>query len=228
MSDVEFVCSQCGDKILLSEFAEKIPKCARCGNPDLKRAGGRPSLSPVNIARGGPRRDLKGDVIETRAAADPMPVRGVENFRKQAASRVGKEGLPSAILGWIVFLVFAVPFGLLLFGARTSPQWMDIHRQARWGGVAVPFLIVVIEGFRESSWRGLLCFFPPYLLWHALTRVESYWRQSLVMGALALLMSEYFLLKDVSMVAEIGASVSRGIESVSGLIRRAGEAGDLK
>lgn len=208
-------------------FTESTSKDSVRQDSSMKLAG-RPNLASASAQKGAERRGLNGNVIESRLG-DPLPIRGAENFRKEASARIGKERLPSAGIGLLVFLAFAVPFGLLLYGARSSPQWMDIYRQARWAGVGAPYLIVVIEGFRESSLRGLFCLiFPPYLLWHALTRMESYWRQSLVLGALALLAAEYVWFRDISLVEGAGVAVSRGIESVSGLIRRAGEAGDLK
>jgi hypothetical protein len=72
----------------------------------------------------------------------------------------------------------------------------------------------------------MLCLLVPlYLVWYAITRVESYWRQALVLSALALLIAEYAWLRERSVITITSEVVHRFIEYVGASIRRAGEAG---
>lgn len=228
MSDVQYRCARCGGLSEFSEYAAGRRRCPSCGSPSLQPVA-TPPAPAVGLASLGKDDGLNGQPIAHREGEAAVRQVGVTRTRAEAAARLRREHLPSMGLGLLVFLLYGAPLAALLYASRTSSRWQDVYLQLRWTALALPFVVVVVEGFRESRWRGFLCLlFPPYFLWHALTRVESYWRQTLVLGGLALLAAEYIWFNDISVVVRAEARVARGIERVGHLIYRPGDAGELR
>jgi hypothetical protein len=143
-----------------------------------------------------------------------------------AATEADRARSPSLVLGLVVLLLVG---GAAVGGTwyvREHGEWRDVFLAARWFVLGVPALLVCLEAFQESAAQGMLCLLVPlYLVWYAITRVESYWRQALVLSALALLIAEYAWLRERSVITITSEVVHRFIEYVGASIRRAGEAG---
>ncbi len=229
MADCTLACTSCGKTTTISEFTEPdARKCPSCGAALPAISTPKTGALSLRLREEGADASTKwmGKSQETgrnntRAAA---PVTG--GARLFAATGTERVRTSSSMSGLIVFLVVG---GLSVGGAwyvRDSAEWRDVYYLWRWGLLAVSALIVIVDAFREGAGHGLLCLcFPPYLVWYAMTRVESYWIQAVVGGALALLIADFFWLSNHSIVSITSKVVEQFIDGVGDVIHRAGEAG---
>ncbi len=233
MGDVGMTCERCELRMTLSEYAAAEGRvCMACGGALRREEGGAEVAAP-----------RRGPTLRRRRAEDAVSVRG-EPLASAAVGQVHSERvIPNAVtdprrgrttgarlLGFLVFLAGAA----LLVG----PQFLGEHellgeRQAgifegylrvryiAWGAI---WLLVAIEAWRESAFRGLAAtLFPPYTLFYAVGRLESHWRRSLVYAACLALVAELHLLGSDAALRRGNDALEQGIAAVSSLIVRAGE-----
>ena len=225
MADYTVSCPNCNAAATFSEFAQEDARvCPACRKPIATPPPSTPSGLRMGFIGRGERSSLLGQAIEARTSDRTVPI--LAGARLGAAEAMKSARTHSPLVGFLVFLLVAAPVVGLLYLSRDDESWRAIHRIARWAVLGIPLLLVLAEAFHETTLQGLLCLFlPAYVVWYALTRVDKYWLQSLACGALLLLGLEYWWLREEALVVLAGDGANRFFDSVSGLIRRAGEAG---
>lgn len=217
MADLQVVCPSCSTDNLFSEYSEPEARmCRKCGQA-LGQSTGEPAMGEA-VA---PQEELKFQVTPRRAqaGAHDVPTAGrsvpVYSARKVRGS--------SPVLGILVFLALSAL--LIAPQAGYLPKAMPNYLLARYGVVAVAFLLVVAEAFRFSAFAGFFCLLlPPYTVFFAGTRVESHWRKGVFFAMVAMMAAELYFIPRDAMLNEWGAWVNQRIDAVGRGIQRAGDA----
>lgn len=217
MADLQITCPACSTVNLFSEYSEPTARaCRKCGKT-LETV----ATEPVPGAPVAPQGDLKFQVApkKAQAGASDVPTAGrstpVYNSKKIRGS--------SEALGFLVFLVLSVL--LIAPQAGYLPEAMPYYLLARYGVVAVAFLLVVAEAFRFSAFAGFFSLLiPPYTIFYAGTRLESHWRKGVFFAMVAMVAAELFFIPSQSLLNEAGDWANRRIDAVSKSIQRVGDA----
>lgn len=217
MADLQVVCPSCSTDNLFSEYSDpKSRLCRKCG----QKLGDSP-VQPLPGVTPEPPAELKFQVTPQRATVGvpDVPTAG----RSEPVYEASRIRGSSPVLGFLVFLLLSAL--LIAPQAGFLPEAMPYYMLARYGVVAVAFLLVVAEGFRFSAFAGFFCLLiPPYTLFFAGTRMESHWRKGVFFAMVAMMAAEMFFIPRDAMLQEAGAWVNQRIDAVSRGIQRAGEA----
>ena len=226
MADVTTTCPACGKSATFSEYVEAAARrCPGCGAA-LELTP--PAVEPdkrLRVNRLGPEdhTTLSGQLLPPPlpAAAGPTPL---EQRRATALAEEETIRHSSRFVGVLVFL--------LAGGLAAGGQWLaagndgvrEFYLYARYGLLAAAASGVLYEAFRESMSQGVLCLVvPAYIVFYALSHVESYWRQGLFLAAVGLLGAELHFVHDHSLLVSAQKTSEKWIRGVSGLINRAGD-----
>ncbi len=226
MADVALKCGDCHHETVMSEFvADDKRVCRACGGR-LAPAGDAPERS-----------DAPAMQVRTAARPPPVPASGGASPRPEAgprreipADRYRRQMEGERPRGYSSLLALL----LTLFCAAVWIGWQGLaveregvrsaYLAGRWVLLAAGVGLVLADAFREGTGKGLLgLFFPPYLLVYALTHVESYWRRSLLLGAVMGLLAEVHFLPAQSLLLRGQSRIDQGIEWIGGHVKRAGE-----
>lgn len=222
MGDVLYRCQRCGEMFLLSEFAQPTARrCAACGSDAVVPAEPTPLAPRLGLAR----------KPEDSSAPGPIPEPPTETpalaagTGREAARRSLEELPPSPLwISLLVFFVYTVPLGVLLWGATQGQTWGRLWILVRIYALLLPWLLITLEALREGLLYALGCVVVPgYVVVYSLLRVEKAWMRYLILGALFLMMAEHLWWHDQSVVAAISRRSDAFIERVAEELRRSAE-----
>jgi len=231
MADIELKCPECGSLNVISEYVPaKSRICAQCGHAlsgDADKSSA-DSASPAHVltlrrAEQGRKTTLQGNVLADRNDQDAVDI-AAEGRQTRGAVKVKKS---SRLLGLMVFLVLS---GVLLgiqYLSQNNKDILHYYLQGRWAVILAGMLLIVYEASLDSQVKGVVCLlFPPYLIFYALSSVETYWRQSVFLAIVVMLGGELYFLQPQSVAHLVETHLDRFIIDVANQIDRAGEAPD--
>lgn len=100
--------------------------------------------------------------------------------------------------------------------------WADAYLWARYGLLATGLLLVLYDAFRDTILQGLLCLFlPMYILFYALSRVESYWRIGFFIGVAIGIGAELYFMPGEAILTAMNHVADGFIQRVAGWIQGA-------
>lgn len=217
MADLQVVCPSCSTSNLFSEYSEPAARVCRQCRQVLGQSTGEPAMGEAAA----PQEKLKFQIAPQRAksGAPDIPTAG-RSVPVYSASKVRGS---SPVLGILVFLALSAL--LIAPQAGFLPKAMPNYLLARYGVVAVAFLLVVAEAFRLSVFAGFFCLLlPPYTVFFAGARVESHWRRGVFFAMVAMMAAELYFIPSDAMLSKWGAWVNQRIDAVGQGIQRAGDA----
>ena len=134
---------------------------------------------------------------------------------------LSKPPLWQAILG---FLLVAGTMGYFLMHVDQYRGYLQYYI---WGRNIVflgTSLLIIIIAYHDSIGHGAVALlFPPYMLWYAWTRLESYLLKGLFYGIVAVLIAEVYYLREDAIATHVQHFASEFVTTVDGLIERAAE-----
>ncbi len=233
MADKDMRCPLCGAGFKISEYvsAESVP-CPECRQPVSLAEGQRarsalklktsPSSSPPPLPPPPEPKQKKSRLKKRDVHTPPTrePVATPANRpRAEEAPRT-----PRIIWGWIVFIVVSAAWiGLQYFSVKEG----DIPDHYYWARLVVlpaVLLWVLIDAFQESYLPGILCIvLPPYLLYYALSRADSYLLRGAFSACLVMVLAEMYFIPEEAVITHGQAMVDSIIRGGANFIQRAGE-----
>jgi ribosomal protein S27E len=219
MADVDVVCRSCGAKNTFSEFTRPESRiCGSCGK------------SLADAVQGPQRLKLKTKTLDNTTTLSGTKIeqssRPIDTVAAVKSPRVVQgERRPSLLAGILVFLALG---GAILAAQYVAGDRADVragYLTGRWVLLGAAFLLAILDAFYESQVKGFLCLFIPfYIVFHVVSSMDSFWKQSVFFSAMLLLGTELYFLPDEALLKAAEARVNRSIEQVGHLIERAGEA----
>lgn len=220
MADIQVTCGECSAANVFSEYSDPASRtCRHCGRPLETRAEENPEHGGLRV-RGRTRRDPPPLPAETPPCDVPVAGRAPPVSGKGRAGGIGRWGFLLSLLFFSALLVAPQAF------LARYPALEPVYLPGRFAALAAVALMILVDAFRDSAAQGLLCLFAPlYVVYYSLSRVESYWRQGIVVAVLLMIGAELFFLPERAMVTGFRDWTSDRIESVSRAIRWAGDGG---
>ena len=181
MADIVIECSNCGNKIKISEYASpETLTCVRCNARIAvpERSPDKPVSARLKLA------DMKGP--ET----DEGPVREADTLadRRQRGPRRRRRsgpGRPPSMWAWLLFVVLVVTLAYLRFAKGALPP--DTLHTLRMAGIGCIFLfhaVVIVYAFTDEAFQGVLCaLIPGYSLYYLFFLADQFYLRA-VMAAL--------------------------------------------
>ena len=229
MADIKIVCEGCGTENTFSEYSKPESRlCSNCSAPLLNSAAsGRKKLRI---------RDMSSEESKNTTLRGTPLHPEQEEHEEQAKSSGGKKrrrrrtrAPSSLLLGFILFLLV----GGLLVGAQyciesgTKVADIDIPGIYSWLRIlfiAVAAILVVIDAFRDGQFTGFLALlFPPYLIFYALAKMDSFWRQGLFIAVMVALGMELHFMKEDAIITHCDNFIQERIDFVSDSFERVRE-----
>ncbi len=229
MADIKIVCSACETENTFSEYARPESRvCRECGQSlTTEGAVERKKLSLRSMSsEDGEKVTLRG--AEKGAKEKPRPSDHSEESttapHKKDATRVRLKSPSSFILGLLVFILLtALLVGLQYFG-QTDAELREIYSLVRLVALALAYLAVLIDAFREGQVPGFLALlFPPYLIYYAIAKLDSFWRQGVFFAVIVMLGAELHFMKDDAAVIHFNKFIKSKIDYVSDQLDKAGK-----
>lgn len=123
-------------------------------------------------------------------------------------------------------MVFLFVTGLMVGYQWQAARFADFLPFYTWSRnimVLVAFWLVVADAFQSGLLQAALCvFLPPYTIVYATSRLTSYILRGLFLAALVVLAAELYFIPEESVALALQGVLAGFIESVDGLILRAG------
>jgi hypothetical protein len=229
MADLNLNCPSCGKTFTMSEFALGAGlKCVYCGQPV--------SAPPRGAATGGLR------VRASAGGSDPVPLTAAaaerENLDRAAAASAAPDETMArvykarekprgsgALIGWVIFLGVFLALVSLQRAIQDGAAVLDAYNWFRGLLGAVVFLLVLVMAFEDAVGHGVAALlFPPYAIYYALVRIETYWVRSLFLALFLALFSELYFIREEAAILKAQQAFNRLIEGGEQMIQRAGEA----
>ena len=149
-----------------------------------------------------------------------------ENNAPQVLDRVHavreKVSTPKVILEWImVFLIGGSMCGLL-YGMQAHTEMLGYYKWVRNIAGPIIYVLLLVVAYRDTTMQGIFCLlFPPYAVYYAFTRADSYILRGAVLGLLIGLGVEAYYLGDASVVAQVQVYVNNVVQGGESLIDQA-------
>jgi len=228
MVDVRVLCTKCSAQNIFSEYAEKsVIVCRECGSsleglapmPDRRVSEGLAPIPDRRVSKSA--LNFKTPPLHSSSPAQDVPVasRGTSStdLRKTRGSR-----------RWVGVLVFLVLATILVGAQWKLSVYSDIeplYMPGRYAVVGLVFFMILMEAFRDGTTVGILCLLLPfYIIYYAITRIESYWRQGVFLAVVVMLGAEMYFLPEQSMLSHLREWATVQVERVGQSIHRAGDA----
>lgn len=218
MADIKIVCESCGTESTFSEYSKpESRQCASC------------SASLQNAAASGRKklriRDMSSEESKnTTLRGTPLHPEQEEQEKSSGDKKKRKrrtKAPSSLLLGCILFVLV----GGLLVGAQyciesgTKVADIDIPGIYSWlrlAFLAVAAVLVIVEAFRDGQFVGFLALiFPPYLIYYALAKMDSFWRQGIFVAVMVALGMELHFIKEDAIITHCDNFIQERIDSVS-------------
>jgi len=225
MADIKIVCGKCGAENTFSEYSRAESRiCTKCG--ESLKSESKLEKSRLKV------RNLDGDDGKTTLGGAPLEAVGSKKKKetveageeKRKPQKKTKQSASSSILlGLFVFLLFG---GLLVAGqyfGRDDAGIMKIYLNVRLFALGLAFAIVVIDAFHEGQIPGFLALLiPPYLVYYALARLDSFWRQGIFFAVVIMLGTELVYVRNESILLYCDNFIANQIDFVSDQLDKAG------
>jgi len=223
MADIRIVCSECGQENVFSEYSR--PEARRCRKCDTLLGEGASSVKTKLRVR---KRDPETDAVPYLQENKPDPKEEKRESpaapKKKKSSKTRLKSPSSFLLGLLAFIVFGGLLVALQYYGRDDRKILEIYRTVRLFALGLGYLIVLIDAFMESQVSGFLALlFPPYLIYYALVRLDSFWRQGLFMAVVLMLAAEMYFMKDDAIITHSNRFVQKKIDYVSEQLDKAGK-----
>jgi hypothetical protein len=231
MADINIACARCGTSTTISEYAAAdTARCHDCGSPLALPTRAR--SSGLRIRENGTHAPQSlTPSAAVAVAAPPVLSQGVGQEAESAAALAGvyrereKPKSYHALAGWSIFLALLAALVLMQYAIAQGAPFLEPYRWVRGIGAAVVYLLVLLLAFEDALGHGLASLlFPPYALYYALTRVESFWVRGLFLAMFFGLAAELYFIRDESILVIAQNAVNEIIQGGEGAIQRAGEA----
>ncbi len=178
MADIAIKCPACGRENKISEYASAdMFVCSACKKPleqPSHAAGARLKVRTIEDNR---RSTLVGERIPPpleeakRIAEAGAQVEAVVKDVHKARTKVKTY---KTLWNYLAFLLVG---GILVGGqylVQRNPALMQSYAMTRLVVMGLTTLAVLLAAFQDSTFQGLLCFLPPYTLYYAFVRLESF------------------------------------------------------
>jgi hypothetical protein len=205
---------------VVSEYADRTRvRCVKCDAalevPKTER-GGR-----LSVRQGGQRLVTK----ESRNTEVP----DLEEFGSNPLADVYKKEKEqksvNVLISWLAFLALA---GLLVFlqtVVQKDPGMLGVYNWIRGISAGLIYLLVIVVAFEDHLWQGLLALvFLPYCLYYALIRLDARILRNLFLAVVVAFIAELKFIPEDAAITYAQTSVTTTINSLEGMIQRAGDA----
>ena len=220
MPDITVVCRQCGREHKISEYAKiETLNCAECKAP-LELPPKTAVRSGISVAPPKPKAPEKTtDALRAikKAQSDTVSTSSVHDKEVE----LSKPPLWQAILG---FAAVAGVLGYFLMHWQEYQGYLQYYIWARNILFLGSSLLLLVIAYHDAIGHGAVCVvFPPYMLWYAWTRLESYALRGVFFGIIAVLFAEIYYLPEYAIYTHVQHFLGELIQTVDGLIERAAE-----
>jgi hypothetical protein len=223
MPDITIVCRECGREHKVSEYAKvESLKCAGCKAP-LQLPQKEAPPRGISVAQPKPK------APETMPDA-PKAVQAVHKAQGDtvATSSVhDKEVELTKPPWWHAVVCFALVAGLGGYFLTHVNQYQNYLQYYVWARNILflgTILLVLVIAYHDSMWfTAVSIVFPPYMLWYAWTRLESFALKGLFFGIIAVLVAEVYYLRDYAIATHVQQFLGEVVVTVDDLIERAAE-----
>lgn len=223
MADIILPCPKCGHQQTVSEFvAAEAIQCAKCGTAleIPMRSNGSPlklrdkdALEPQNL---GP---------SSRAQAAPPPPSHDAPTMADVYKSHGKVKKTRSVWAWMVFVILTAVFIGFQSAVREDAALLSNYNWFRGILAGLIYLLVVMTAFEDSVWQGLLSLvIPPYCIFYALVRLDSYMLRNLFLAVIVAFCAELYFIPENAFITHVQNGMSAFIRSIEGMIQRAGDA----
>lgn len=217
MPDITIVCRECGREHKISEYA-KIEKlnCAGCNAP-LEMPGRKAPERSITVAQPKPKVPEKMPDAPKVVQSDTVATSSVHDIEVEITRPPW----------WQAVLCFAAVAGILGYYLMHWQQYEGYLQYYIWArnilGLGTTILIMVIA-YHDAIGHGAVCLvFPPYMLWYAWTRLESYALRGLFFGVVAVLFAEIYYMPEYAVAIHLQEFLGGVVSTVDGLIERAAD-----
>ena len=247
MADVKITCPNCGQENTFSEYvSDDVKVCFKCeasladnvmahtSSLKVKKTVEQPEathdLSPVPVAQMKKEAPKKGK-SKSKAMAPTqewlkMHDKGNPLIDKQREQDAGvKIKGPSFIIGMFLFVLCTCLFVGFQYMAVQNNQYMSIYLNARYVVIAIASLLILYEAWCDSHVKCILCIIVPmYIVFYALSHVDTFWRQGIFLAMLAMLGAEMYFLPEDAVFTIVSIFVNDRIKDVADALENAGAA----
>lgn len=227
MADIKIKCSGCGKENVFSEYSR--PESRRCRKCDAALMEGESSAkTKLRVRKPEPEADEIPNLKEDEPVADKRE-QSSSTPKDKKKSKPKPKKPSSFLLGLTAFVVFGGLLAGLQYFGQGDRNLLELYKTVRLFALGLGFLIVVVDAFKESQVSGFLALlFPPYLIYYALLKLNSFWRQGLFMAVVLMLTTEMYFMKDDAIIREANRYVQKKVDYVSEQLEKAGNSSPPK
>lgn len=228
MSDILVKCPDCDHEMSVSEYAEgQDVKCRVCGKllalPKVQ------NTTPLKVKKAGVQERLSLRGNDQRDVAPPRPPDVEDVSRASSLEEVYKPREPERkghpVLGLLTFLVLAALFLWLQTQVQQDQTMLTTYNWFRGIVGGLVYLLVLVVAFEDHLWQGLLSLiFPPYCLYYALGRLDSYVLRSAFFALVVGIGAELYFIPEHAALTLAQERVNSMISGGEQMIQRAGDA----
>lgn len=223
MPDITIVCRECGREHKVSEYANVAAlKCAGCKAPLELPKKDAPERG-ISVAQPKPKAPEK-------MPNAPKVVQAVQKAQTDtvATSSVhDKEVELTKPPWWHAVLAFTAVAGLFGYFLMNFQQYQDYLQYYLWARnilFAGSTILVLVIAYQDSIGFGAACVvFPPFMLWYAWTRLESFFLRGLFLGIIAVLAAEVYYLPEHAIATHVQHVLGEVVTKVDHLIKHAAD-----
>ncbi len=230
MADIHITCPKCGTENTFSEYSlVDTRKCSKCETPLMAEELLEKKSLTLQNRKANQKVSLQGERIVDRAIEETQS--SLDYKREKKEEKIKR---PSFFLGSMVFLTLFIilvgaqylshPSGYA-YAIRIGLNPNQIHNTYMWlryVTLALGAMLILIDAFMESQFQGALCLIPPYMIWYALTRVGSPWKQGTFIAIVAMLVAEMYFLRPEAILTHVSQKVNASITYVEKALHDAG------
>lgn len=227
MADIKTVCGECGVENTFSEYSKPESRiCRQCGASlasENKVERKKLQLRKMEEGEDG-KATLRGaaDSKKTKLPEQPDSDTGP---KKKDPARTRSNKPASFLLGIFTFIVVAAGLVGLQYAAQDDPKLMEIYRYVRLGALALAYLVVVVNAFIDGQISGFLALLlPPYTIYYALGKLDSFWSQGLFFAVVIMLAAEMYFMRGDALITHCNNYLQQQIDNVSQQLDKAGNA----
>jgi hypothetical protein len=231
VADITIRCIGCGKENKVSEYASaETLVCVACHHglelpePENKAAKlkMRKLESPqAEMLTGEVRSDVQEDKVRVESAvASAAILKDVHKAREKVKR-------PHVFWSYLTFLVTCGTLVGLQYMLKQRPDLMETYEWARIGFSAIGSVLLLVVAFEDSTFQGLLCLLPPYAVYYAAVRLETYWIQGIFMGVIVALCCELHFMPRQAVITRAQINTEIFIKEVAGQIDKASQKPDM-
>jgi hypothetical protein len=228
MADIKVVCGECGAENTFSEYSKEESRVCIACQTHLRTAkmSEHKKLRVRKVGRDDTNKTLHRDTGEFSGKSHSNNSVEAGMDKRLPTNKKDKAKSPSSfLLGLVVFIIFGGGLVACQYYGRTDPKIMKYYMVFRLPALALGSLAVVFDAFMEGQISGFLTLLiPPYLVYYAFARVESYWRQALFLSVVLMLGAELYFIRNDAILTHCNSFLNNQIEAVGNQLDKAGNA----